>query len=193
MKYIRRITFLSTLIALSLALSIIESFYFPSLIIPGIKLGLANIVILLVLYLFGFKEAMFVSLLRVFITSLLIGNIFQIGFCMSMVGAIFSLLVMFILKAIFKKISVVTVSIFGSLFHIIGQIVVAIIFLENFYIIYYFPLIAIIAIVTGLCIGVVVNKILKCNASIILSSSYKEDKKPSAQREGFLINETDKN
>ncbi len=193
MKYIRRITFLSTLIALSLALSIIESFYFPSLIIPGIKLGLANIVILLVLYLFGFKEAMFVSLLRVFITSLLIGNIFQIGFCMSMFGAIFSLLVMFILKAIFKKISVVTVSIFGSLFHIIGQIVVAIIFLENFYIIYYFPLIAIIAIVTGLCIGVVANKILKCNASIILSSSYKEDKKPSAQREGFLINETDKN
>ena len=79
---------------------------------------------------------------------------------MSLLGALFSLFSMFILKLIFKeKLSVIFISIIGSLMHISGQIIIALIYLENPAILYYFPIIALISILTGFVIGIAVRKI----------------------------------
>lgn len=160
MKIVKRISLDSLLLALALVLSLAESLYMPSLFIPGVKLGLANIVILFSIYILKFYDSFAITILRVFIVSLLSGNIFQMGFFMSLLGALLSLLSMFILKLIFKeKLSVIFISIIGSLMHISGQIIIALIYLENLAILYYFPIIAIISILTGFVIGIAVRKI----------------------------------
>ena len=106
---------LSSLIALAIVLSILESFV-PIFNIPGIKLGLANIVIITTLYIYGFKESLFVSLIRILFVSILRNGLFSLYF--SLVGALFSIVAMFLFKK--TKLSIIGVSIIGSIFHIIG-------------------------------------------------------------------------
>lgn len=144
----------------AIVIGIIESFI-PSIGIPGVKLGLANIVILITLYELGIIEALFVDLARVFIVGLLRGTIFTMGFFMSLTGAILSLGIMIIFYLLIKKFSIVGVSVIGAIFHVVGQILVAWLFLSTPYILYYLPVIAISAIVTGVGVGVVANLIIK--------------------------------
>lgn len=159
MKNVKKMTMIGMLTAIAIVLSYLESFI-PSIGIPGFKLGLANIVILLVIYELGVKEAIFVDLVRVYIASLLRGNIFQIGFLMSLSGAILSLIIMVIIKLIFKKFSIIGVSIFGAIFHSFGQIIVAAIFLYTVGAFYYLPVLIIISLGTGILTGIIAKKII---------------------------------
>ena len=154
------ITLLALFLSLAVILSYIESFI-PSFGIPGIKIGLANILIIVVLYNYGTHYSIIISLLRVLLVSLLRGNLFQIGFFMSFCGALLSLLIMIILKLCVKKIHIITVSVIGSIFHIIGQIVVAMIFINDYRVIYYFPFIFLSAIIMGIFVGLIANNILR--------------------------------
>lgn len=144
---IKKIVRISALIALSIVLSILEGLI-PVFNIPGVKLGLANIVILTTLYIYGFKEAMFVSFIRILFVCIFRTGLFSLYFSLS--GAIFSLISMYLVKK--TKLSVIGVSIIGSIFHSIGQILIAYIIL-NTNIIYYLPFILILSIVTGTIIG----------------------------------------
>ncbi len=124
-------------------------FAFP---VPGIRLGLANIVIIWVLYTLGLRSALIVSLLRCLIIGLLFGNIYSIMF--SIAGAFSSLIVMFLLKKYAPgKFSVMGVSVCGAIVHNIAQVIVAMIVIKNAYIITYLPVLIGVGVISGIVIG----------------------------------------
>ena len=157
---VQKMALLAVLTAAAIAIAILESFI-PSISIPGVKLGLANIVILVTLYELGVIEAIFIDLLRVFLVGLLRGTILTMGFFMSLTGAVLSLGIMIIFYLLIKKFSIVAVSVLGSLMHVTGQVLIAMIFLGTSYVILYLPMIAVSAIVTGIFVGIVASLIIK--------------------------------
>ena len=149
----KRIVSLSVLLAMAIVLAYVESLI-PALPIPGSKLGLANIITLVVLYLYSEKDALTISLLRIFVVGLIRGTIGFPTFWLSLGGGILALVMMIIFKRlkIFNKVSV---SIMGSLGHALGQILVAMVVLSTPELAYYFPFIFMIAIPTGIFTGLV--------------------------------------
>lgn len=157
---IKKISRIAMLLALSVVLNILESFIpFFNGIIPGFKLGLANIVILLVIYTYSFKDALLISLLRVFLVGILRTGLFSMSFFFSLGGAIISVIVMYLAKK-FTKLSIIGVSIMGSISHTLGQIIVAIIF-YNINMIYYMAWALILALPTGILVGYLTKEIKK--------------------------------
>lgn len=150
---------LTMLLSLSIVLSIIESFI-PLFngYIPGLKLGLANIIVVMVLYKYSVKDVFFVSILRVVVVGILRTGLFSINFFFSLFGALFSCISMILFKK--TKLSMIGVSIIGSIFHSLGQIVVAIIILKNSNMIYYLPWLLLFSIPAGLFVGIVSKKML---------------------------------
>lgn len=158
---LKKFTRLSMLLALAVVLNIIES-VIPLFngYIPGLKLGLANSIILLVIYLYSFKDALYVSILRVFLVGILRTGLFSISFFFSLGGAILSVIVMSLVKK-YTKLSIIGVSITGSITHSIGQILVAIAILNTANIIYYLPWLLIFSIPTGIVIGQISKELVK--------------------------------
>lgn len=154
----KKFTRLTMLLALSVVLNIIESFIPLFSSIPGLKLGLANIIILIVLYLYSFKDAIYISILRIILVGILRTGLFSTTFFFSLGGALLSLVAMFLVKK--TKLSIIGVSIVGSIFHSLGQVFVAIIFLKNTYIIYYVPWLLLFSIPTGIIVGLVSKIVL---------------------------------
>ena len=154
-KYMRLVMLLS----FSIVLSILESFI-PLFngYIPGLKLGLANIIVLIVLYKYDTKDVFFVSILRVIVVGLMRTGLFSINFFFSLSGALFSSVSMVLFKK--TKLSMIGVSVIGSIFHSIGQILIAILFLKNNNMIYYLPWLLLFSIPTGLFVGYVSKKLL---------------------------------
>ncbi len=154
-KYMRLVMLLS----FSIVLSILESFI-PIFngYIPGLKLGLANIIVLIVLYKYDMKDVFFVSILRVIVVGLMRTGLFSINFFFSLSGALFSCCFMILFKK--TKLSMIGVSVIGSIFHSIGQILIAILFLKNNNMIYYLPWLLLFSIPTGLFVGYVSKKLL---------------------------------
>jgi len=139
-------------IALAMIMSYIEVLVPLSFAVPGIKMGLANIVIIFVLYKIGTKEAILVSLIRVILVSLLFSNVMAMWY--SLAGAVLSLGIMWILKKT-DKFSVVGVSIAGGIMHNVGQIIMAVIVLGTEQIALYLPVLIITGTATGVVIGIV--------------------------------------
>ena len=159
----RKIALLGILTAGTIVIAILESFI-PSVGIPGVKLGLANIMILVILYELGILDAIIVNILRVVVVGLVRGSIFSMGFLMSLTGAIFSLGIMILFYVLIKKFSIIGVSVIGSLFHVTGQVLIAMIFLGSAYVILYLPIIAISAIITGVFVGITAMLIIRTGA-----------------------------
>lgn len=156
----KKIINISMLLAISVVLSIIESFIpIFSGIIVGVKLGLANIVIIYVLYKYGFKEALYITILRVILVGLLRTGLFSITFIFSISGAILSIIMMSLFKL--TKLSIIGVSIIGSISHVIGQILIAIIILNIPNLIYYLPYLLLFSCITGVIIGIISKEIIK--------------------------------
>lgn len=161
----KNITIIAILTSISVVISIIESYFdFVGNIIPGLKLGLANIVILFALYKYNFRIALGISLVRILIVAL-IRTGFGINFLFSLVGAIFSLISMFLIRN--TKLSMVGVSVVGSIFHSIGQILVGIIVLDNYNVLYYLPYLLLFSIPTGIFVGIVTNRVFKYTNKVI--------------------------
>lgn len=158
---LKSFTRLSMLLALSVVLNIVENMV-PLFngTIPGVKLGLANIVILFVLYQYGIKESIFLSITRVFLVSILYSGLFSVSFFLSLSGAILSILAMSLVKK-FTKLSIVGVSVIGSLFHSLGQIIVVSFFINSFSAFNYLPIIILFAIPTGIITGIISKELVK--------------------------------
>ena len=154
-KYMRLVMLLS----FSIVLSILESFI-PLFngYIPGLKLGLANIIVLIVLYKYDTKDVFFVSILRVFVVGLMRTGLFSINFFFSLSGALFSACFMILFKK--TKLSMIGVSVIGSIFHSVGQILIAILFLKNSNMIYYLPWLLLFSIPTGIFVGYISKMLL---------------------------------
>ena len=154
----RDITEIAILTSICAVISILESlFTFIGDIVPGLKLGLANIVIIFALYEYDFKTAFLVSIIRVLIVALLRTG-FGINFFFSLSGAIFSIIFMYIFKK--TRLSIIGVSIIGSVFHSIGQVLVGMLLLDNYNVIYYLPYLLLFSIPTGIVIGIISKKMI---------------------------------
>ena len=146
-----KLTFLSVAIALAMILSFVESLIPPLSALPGVKIGLANIVTLFVLYRLGWKEAACVSIIRVILSALLFGSF--VSFTYSLFGAALSLAVMITAKALLPF-SPIGVSVLGALAHNAGQILAAWIYLGNGAIAYYLIPLSISGSLSGIAVGV---------------------------------------
>ena len=155
----KKLTLLSMGTALAMILSYIE-FLLPPIwsAVPGIKLGLANIVIIFLLYRMGIKYAVMVSLVRVVLSSLLFGT--ALTFAYSIAGAALSLLLMSVCKKL-GLFSTVGVSIVGGVSHNLGQIIMAIIILGTREIGYYMAVLAVTGTISGIFIGIAGTLMLK--------------------------------
>ena len=147
---------LSMLLSISIILNILESLI-PIFNFPGIRIGLANIITLIVLYTYGSKDAIYISILRVLLVGILRTGLFSIAFYFSLFGSIFSIISMIIFKK--TKLSIIGVSIVGSIMHNVGQIIAAL-FLINTNLIYYMPILLITSIITGTIIGFISKELL---------------------------------
>lgn len=159
---VQKIALLGVLLAATIVIAILESFI-PSFIIPGIKLGFANIVILVTLYELGILEAVFINVVRVLVVSLVRGTFLSMGFFMSLTGAFMSLGIMMLFYLVIKKFSIIGVSVIGALFHVFGQIIIAMIYMGTVYVVYYLPIIAFAAVITGTIVGIIAKAIIKTN------------------------------
>ena len=145
-------------IALCMVLSFVES-QIPALIaIPGVKLGLANLAVIFVLYKLGWREAVLVSLIRVGLISIMFGNFASLFY--SVAGAVLSLGGMILLRN-FKSVSTVAVSVTGGVLHNVGQIAMACILLETNVIKYYLPFLVLSGTLAGVAIGAVSAILIK--------------------------------
>lgn len=153
----KKTAYLGLFLALALICSYIESlipFYFG---IPGVKLGLTNIVVVLMLYSTGAKSALAVSVLRILLSGFLFGNMFSILY--SLAGGLASFLCMVLLKRS-GRFRIISVSAAGGVTHNLGQIAVAAAVVENRSLFYYYPVLFIAGTLTGIVIGIAAQEIL---------------------------------
>lgn len=153
----KKIAYLSMFLALALVCSYVETLIPFPIGIPGVKLGLTNIIVILVLYCIGEKEAILISILRILLSGFMFGNAFAIIY--SLAGGILSFIFMMLMKRT-KKFSVITVSVAGGISHNIGQMLLASILIESYYIVSYLPVLLISGTITGFLIGVLGQEII---------------------------------
>lgn len=153
----KKVAFLGIFLALALIFSYVESLIPINFGIPGMKLGLANIVIVILLYCMGSKEAYGVSVARVILAGFLFGNLFSILY--SLAGALLSLTVMLLLKKT-EKFQILSISAVGGVCHNIGQLFIAAWTVENLNIFYYLPVLLIAGLITGIVIGLISQEIV---------------------------------
>lgn len=154
----KNITLCSILIALAFCFSYIESFIPINLIvpIPGIKLGVANIITLFCLKNFSFKFSFFVVFIRAILQNILFGS--PSAFLFSICGGLFALIIMyFLLKSEDKYFSIIGVSIAGASCHNIGQIMIAIIYFKSISFMFYLPILLLLSIPTGFLTGFITH------------------------------------
>lgn len=172
MKRLNKMIFLSILVSVGLALSVLESAIPLPIAIPGARLGLSNMVVLVTLVVFGFKESLVVSGLKSIVLMLVTGSVS--GFIYSFSGAILSCIAMYIVYKYFTEVfSLIGVSIFGALFHNFAQVSVASLMLSNMKIYTYLPFLMLTSIFTGYFVGlssIYIIRNLQKNFSILVEN-----------------------
>ena len=154
----RKIARMGLLVALSMILSYVESLIPAFVAVPGVKVGLANIVVIFALYTLGPIEALIVSLLRVILSSFLFGSVLSLLYSLS--GALLSLGGMILMKKL-KIFSTTVVSVTGGVLHNVGQIFVACLVLETDVLLYYLPVLILSGVITGAVIGIIASLVIK--------------------------------
>ena len=155
-KYIRQITTMGMLVALAMVLGFVETLIPINLGIPGMKLGLANIVVVIALFLFDIKTAVVVWILRIILIAMTFGNMSMMFY--SIAGASLSLLSMIAISKI-KSFSLISISIVGGIMHNVGQIICAAFVVRTNGVFTYLPVLMIAGLVSGALIGIVAGLI----------------------------------
>ena len=159
-----RVAYFGVFMALALIFSYVETLIPINFGIPGVKLGLANLVIVIALYKMKLTEVYLLSVVRVLLSGFIFGNYFSIIY--SLAGGLLSLTVMALLKKS-KGFSVMGISVAGGVFHNVGQIIVAILVLETASLVYYLPVLLISGITSGVIIGILGAMVTKRMAGIV--------------------------
>lgn len=157
MKQNRKIAWMAMLLALAFVLSFLERMLSFEVPVPGVKLGLANLAVLMAIYTMGVKGALTISLARIFLDGMTFGNAYRMMY--SLAGGLLSFLIMYIGKK--YNWSIMSVSMAGGLCHNIGQIMVAIIILRTPELVTYLPVLILAGIVTGAINGLLCGMIMK--------------------------------
>lgn len=159
-----RVAFCAILTALSMLLSYIDSLIPVLPQVPGIKIGLANIVILLALYMLKGRYALAINIVRILLTGLLFTGV--TGMMYSLSGALLSFLVMYVLKRT-GVFSIIGVSLAGGAAHNTGQLLIAILLVSNPRLLYYLPVLVITGILTGVLTGFISHILIRRLKSIL--------------------------
>jgi heptaprenyl diphosphate synthase len=161
----RKLVFMALLVAMATALHVVEAMLLIPVPIPGVKLGLANIITLLTLYLYGFRAGLTVALMRVVLGSLICGMFLSPGFMLGLTGAIGSTLLMALLLKQTRCFSMIGISLAGATAHNTGQLLAACLLLQSTSIVYYLPVLLLAGIPTGFITGYLLNSLLEHNAT----------------------------
>lgn len=155
----KKLVLLSCLTACAVILSYVE-ILIPPLVsaVPGIKMGLANIITVFLIYKFSYKEAFLVSLCRILIMTLLFSN--ALTFIYSISGAVLSIVIMALLKKL-NRFSTVGVSIAGAVFHNLAQVIVAALIMQTAEIVYYMVALTVSGVIAGVAIGLLGSIFIK--------------------------------
>ncbi len=153
----QKTAYMGLFVALALICSYVEALIPIPIGIPGVKLGLANLVTVLALYRMGTREALCISVLRIVLSGFLFGNAFSILY--SLAGGLVSFAAMWICRRT-KHLHVISVSITGGLAHNAAQLLVAALLVSSFQILYYIPVLLIAGVLTGLVIGILSQELL---------------------------------
>ncbi len=153
----KKVAKIGVLVALAMVFSYVEVLIPFNFGIPGVKLGVANIVVVTGFYLLNPKEVFFISIFRILLMGFLFGN--GVSLVYSLSGGLLSFVVMFMLKK-FDQFSVAGVSVAGGVFHNIGQITAAAMVLHSKTIIYYLPILVVAGVITGIFIGFLSCKVI---------------------------------
>lgn len=154
----KKLCILSVFTTIALTIFVIENALPPIIPLPGIKLGLANIVTLLILQKYSYKEAALVNVSRIILGAVFTGTIVTLGY--SVLGATFSLIAMTVVNKILNNKFIYITGILGGIFHNIGQIIAAVFFTSTVQVFYYLPILLISGIVAGLFTGLCVHFLL---------------------------------
>ncbi len=154
----RQITEFGMLLAIGLVLSYFETLLPVFVAVPGVKLGLANIITMLYVYARDFRSGLLFMSLRILMSGFLFSGIS--GIVYSFAGGVCCIVVMSLLKRL-SFFSILGVSMAGAIFHNIGQIIVAMFMMENTHILYYLPVLMISGAISGFAIGYVTFFLLK--------------------------------
>ena len=149
---------LGVYIALAMILSYVESLIPFSFGVPGIKLGLTNVVTVIMMYTYGIPGALGVAVLRAVLSGFMFGNAFSIIY--SVAGCVLSFIFMYILKNT-NHFAIISVSAAGGVMHNVGQLIVAANVVKTYSVIYYAPVLIIAGVFTGIIIGIVSDEIVK--------------------------------
>ena len=152
MKKNRKLIYLSLLSAIGIVLGLFESEIPIPVAIPGARLGLSNIVVLVTIVAIGYKEGFFVSIFKTIILGIVTGAVSSFFF--SIGGAILSSISMILAHKFLRKyLSLIGISEIGSFFHNLGQVLVACFIMKTTTILAYLPLLVILGIFTGYFVG----------------------------------------
>ncbi|MBQ6788344.1 MAG: Gx transporter family protein [Lachnospiraceae bacterium] len=154
----KKVAYSAILVALAMIFSYVEvliPFHFG---IPGIKLGLANLVVVIALYLLKPSQAFSISVVRIVLVAFLFGSMPSMIY--SLAGGVLSFTVMLLLKKS-KGFSMMGISIAGGVSHNVGQLLVAAIVVENMSVFYYMPVLLVAGLITGMLIGIVAKKVCR--------------------------------
>ena len=154
----KKTAYMGLLCAAAIILGYVESLFPVFAGVPGMKIGLPNLAVVMVLYLYTWKEALAVSFVRILVIGFLFGNAFSIAF--SLAGGIFSLFCMEVVRR-YLKLNCTGVSMIGGVSHNLGQILVAMFVVENIRVGYYFSILAVTGLVTGILIGILAGELTK--------------------------------
>ena len=157
----RRLVDLPMLTAIGTALHVVEAIFVIPLPVPGVKLGLANMVTLLALHRYGFRDGLTVALMRVLLGSLVTGIFLSPGFLLAVSGAALSSAVMALLLKSTRCFSMIGVSMAGAAGHNIGQLLAASLLLQSGAVVYYLPVLLFTGIPTGFLTGYLLNSLLE--------------------------------
>ena len=166
----RKLTHIAILITFALVIHTVEAIIPVPMIVPGAKLGLANVITLLAFVIYGFKSAMLIAVIRAILGSIFIGNFLGFGFFLSFTGAVLSTLGMALGITLWRRgaISLIAVSIIGAVAHNTAQVLVASIIIQNINLFrLYLPLLLLLALPTGFFTGLVVVYAEKALAKVI--------------------------
>lgn len=158
-----RAAYFGVFTALALILGYVESLIPIQFGVPGIKLGLANLIIVMVLCKRGWNEALLLSVVRIVLSGFIFGNLFSILY--SFAGGMLSLLVMALMVKI-SRFSTVGISIAGGVCHNIGQLIVAMLAVETYQVGFYLPVLLISGVITGALIGITAGEVMKRTKNI---------------------------
>lgn len=170
---IKKVTLLGILLAFTLIMGLVERMIPLDGMMPGMRLGLANLAIVISLYAFPPRDTIILVVLKCLMTAFFSGSIIALFY--SMTGSIASLLIMLLLLKV-KKVSIIGVSVAGAAFHNIGQIVVARLIFGTWGILIYLPLLLIVGTVSGVVIGILA-KLIRPRVIIYFKSTLRYERK----------------